>query len=153
MLQPFYFYKVKHTSVRILCSICHLHVLVARSRLGCRRRGCRRITGVLGRHTLEVHLNDLALEDAEVTLRSHPRLVRASRPDDANGRVVDRELLVLLQCLPKRMQAVLDQLLECAWVAEERESMVGTGKEARAHKGRTVCEALVVLLEVCLRTL
>lgn len=113
MLQPFYFYKDKHTSVRILCSIRHLYILVARSRLGRRRRGRWCITGVLGRHTLEIHFDDLALQDAEVTLRGYPRLVRAPGPDDANGRVVDRELLVLLQGLPERMQAVLDQLLQC----------------------------------------
>lgn len=138
MLQPFYFYKVKHTFVRILCSIRHLYILVTRSRLGCRRRGRWCVTGVLGRHTLEVHLDDLALKDAEVTLRSHPRLVRAPGPDDANGRVVDRELLVLLQGLPKRMQAMLDQFLECACTAEEPGISAGEGdggtKDAQSAK-------------------
>ena len=98
-------------------SLAHLNILIARSR--CRRgsrRWCRRgLASVLRDHAPEVALDGLTLEDAEVALGRDVRLFRTGRADDANGGVVDGELLVLLQGLTQCVQTMADQLLQCAY--------------------------------------
>ena len=79
----------------------HLYVLVCRRRRRRRRSRCG-LARLLRDHALQVDLDDLALEDAEVALGAdlaRLELVRARGADDADRGVVDRELLVLLESL------------------------------------------------------
>ena len=72
-------------------------------------------------HAIQVDLDDLALEDAEVALGPYV----LTNADDADRGVVDRELLVLLERLAQRVQTVPDEVLERAW------SGAGEGERGR----------------------
>ena len=93
-----------------------MHVLVACTSIGGRGGRCmgRGVCSFLRGHALQVNLNDLALEDAEVSLGPDVSFVRATGTNDADRGVVDGELLVLLERLSQRMQAMLNELLQCA---------------------------------------
>ncbi len=86
-------------------SLGHLHIFVTRPCLwrACRyRRRCLRTLGSLfGGHGVQVDLDDIAFEYAEVALRGDVLLMRATGPNDTEGGVVDRELLVLLEGFTK----------------------------------------------------
>ena len=88
-------------------------------------------------HAIQVDLDDLALEDAEVALGPYV----LTNADDADRGVVDRELLVLLERLPESVQAVADEFLQCACDYTRSVSIrVGSGGEARvggAHSLRS----------------
>lgn len=95
-------------------SLRHLHILLAHGRLSCSWR----LPGVFRYHALQVHLDDLAFQDAEVALGAHLLLVRACWAYDTDRRVVDRELLVLLQGFTQCVETVRNELLECACIGE-----------------------------------
>ena len=81
----------------------HLHVLVARTRARDSISGsgsrCMSVWILFRDHAIQVDLDDLALEDAEVALRT----VVLTNTNDADRCVVDRELLVLLERLSEGM--------------------------------------------------
>ena len=76
--------------------------------------------------------------------------MRARGPDDADARVRDGQLLVLLQRLAECVQAVADELLERACGAKSARAWRGRDEGRRAL---TVHEAFIVLLEVGLGAL
>ena len=73
-----------------------------------------RLPALLRCHALQVYFDDFSLENAEVALGADVGFVCATGADDADRGVVDRELFVLLERFTQCVQAVLDELLQCA---------------------------------------
>lgn len=65
-------------------------------------------------HSLEIHVDHLALEDAERTLRWNILLMFSHWSHDTYRGVVDGKFFVLLEGFAQRVQAVADEVFEVA---------------------------------------
>ena len=73
-----------------------------------------RLPALLRSHALQVYFDDFSLEDAEVALGANVGFVCTTGADDADRGVVDSKLFVLLERFAQCVQAVLDELFQCA---------------------------------------